>query len=733
MNIGKILKKIISLLMIVLFLLSIFSGCKNNNISHDYDWIENGDMDVIKNRMLEDLYDLQADPSECLLNLQEDGSFGNIDYYTDKKDTWHPAKHLDCILTMQIAANTPGNAYYQNEELLSGISKAIKFWVDNNFYCEWNGWWNNLGTGPKIADILLLCDESTDEQVVDKLLDNLYSSTCLDDTKKYNVKEREINSTGGNLTDSVNFSLKYAVLKNDGESIMFLKNLMENELRPFPSKKLFSHRWDVEGIKADMSFQQHFEMLYFGGYGEVFATGMNRFVKYTSGTQFAISNNALNFYQDFLLDGLQYAMRGEYRDINASGRGIVREDSLRGIYDQVETGCRILLNSGAELTRSKELEELLANRTANSDIGAGGHKYFWCSDYQVYNDTAYMATVRAASKRTKNSEALNGENVWGHYLGAGATMYYVNGDEYYNIPPLWNWNRIPGTTAVQGVLPYGTDKTYTRMGKTKFVGGVSTGDIGMSCLDYRDNGVKAKKAWFMFEEGVYCLGTDISSHKKGEVYTCINQTLLRENIEYSIKGNVYSAEEINKEDTFDWVYNNKIGYITSAPLSVSAGMRTGDWKTVSERLDSKTHSDTVLELGILHGEKPKSESYSYFVLMNTTAADTKKFAENPIIQPLSNDKNCQAAWNDESKILMAVFWKKGEIKLPTGEILSVSRDCSLVCTETDEKYDVYISNPKQNGGKVTICIGSNEKVVSFSKDMYAGQTRHICIDRDGLK
>lgn len=687
----------------------------------NYTW-EDSDMDVIRTRMLDDLQDKEANPSELLLNQCSDGSFSDIEYFTDKKDTWHPIKHLDNILLMQSAAYTPDNPYYQNEELINAINKAINYWVLQEFYCDWNGWWNGLGSGPKIADILLYPNETLDEQVIDKLLNKLYKITCFAEGKKYSVKERKIDSTGGNLTDAVSYSLKYAVIKQDGAAIKYLTELMENELRPFPSKKLFHHRYDVEGIKADMSFQQHYEMLYLGGYGEVFSDGMNLFIRYTSQTQFALSDDALNFYQDFLLDGMQYAMRARYRDINVSGRGIVRENELIGIYQQVVTGCKVLLNTGVKLNRENELKALIETRNGSNDSGAGGHKYFWCSDYQVYNGDNYMASVRSASKRTKNSEALNGENVLGHYLGAGATMYYVNGDEYYNILPLWDWNKIPGTTAVQGFLPYGKDNTYVRMGKTSFVGGVSTGSIGMSCLDYKDNGVKAKKSWFMFDEGVMCLATDISSSKKGDLYTCLNQTSLRGEIEYSISETACKEISTQQSGAFDWIYNNKIAYISDNNISLFAGEKTGDWKTISERVDSKTHTDTVLELGISHGNKPKNEKYEYMVLMNTTPEKAKEYSENPTINVLSNNSNCQAVWNRDTNTLMATFWKAGSILLPDNKKLSVNKGCAIVCEKSDNDYLLYVSDPKQKAKSVVITIDSDQIQIDLPTGMYSGQT-----------
>lgn len=711
------------------------SSCSSKSKSLDwqqYSFNNNGDIETIRLRMTKDLFDSSADPSEFLEKLNDDGSFSDIEYNTDKKDTWHPAEHLDRILVMEKAAYSPENRYYKDKELIDSINRAIEFWVKNDFYCDWNDWWNNLGTGPKIADILLFPNESLDEAYYKKLTEKLYAITCFTEEKERSVKEREINSTGGNLTDTVNHSLKYAVLTNNGKMIMCLTQLIENELRPFPSAGLFEKRWDSEGIKADMSFQQHFEHLYFGGYGEVFLNGMNTYIRYTDNTQFAVSDEKLNFYQDFLLDGIQFAVRGNTSDINASGRSIARKkenaNEITGLKKAIITGCNTLLDCNGDLTRKNELKALISSRSGESDNGAGGHKYFFSSDYQVYNSQNYMASVRAASKRTKNSEALNGENVLGHYLGAGATMYYIDGSEYFNIFPLWNWNKIPGTTSAHGYLPYGTDKTYTRMGKTSFVGGVSNGKIGMSCLDYNDNKVRAKKAWFMFDEGVVCLGTDISSISKYDIFTCINQTLAKDDFAVSENSEVYTAETYDKTGGFDWVYNNKIGYITDSPVSVKVEKRIGDWQAISERVDSEKHTGEVLEIGISHGNKPKKADYDYTVLMNVTIDKLNEYCLNPVIETLSNTDSVQAVHNKDSNTIMAVFWKTGSLTLPNGDLLKVSRACNLICAKNENVYKVYVSNPLQNGHDINLSINAIGTSVSFDKGLYAGETKKITIN-----
>lgn len=733
----KSMKILLSFFMIISAVITMTScSLKTKSVDYkNYTYEDNDDISEIRSRMVNDLYDRSADPQQYIEKLNDDGSFSDIDYYTDKKDTWHPAEHLDRILIMEKAAYSPENKYYKDKNLINSINKAIEFWVKKDFYCDWNDWWNNLGTGPKIADILLFPNDGLDKSYIDNLTEKLYSITCFTEEKERSVKEREINSTGGNLTDTVNHSSKYAVLTDDGSAIMCLTHLIENEFRPFPSAKLFEKRWDAEGIKADMSFQQHFEHLYFGGYGEVFLNGMNTYIKYTDGTQFALSDDKLNFYQDFILDGIQFAVRGNTADINASGRSIVRKKEntieITGLKQAFITACDILLNCDADLTRKAELESLILSRTGDIDQGAGGHRYFFSSDYQVYNNENYMASVRAASKRTKNSEALNGENVLGHYLGAGATMYYIDGEEYFNIFSLWNWNKIPGTTTAQGYLPYGGDNTYTRMGKTSFVGGVSNGKIGMSCLDYNDNKVKAKKAWFMFDEGVVCLGTNISSNSKYDIFTCINQTLTKDDFAVSENSEVYTAETYDKTGSFDWVYNNKIGYITDSPVSVKVEERTGNWQTISERVDSEAYAGKVFEIGISHAVKPKKESYDYTVLMNTTVDRLNAYCQNPSIETLSNTDSVQAVYDKDSNTITAVFWKKGTLSFPNGDLLTVSRGCALICEEQQDAYKIYISNPLQNGKEINVSINGIENRIAFEKGMYAGATKEITINKQG--
>lgn len=165
---------------------------------------------------------------------------------------------------------------------------ATKYWSEKDFVCDWNDWWNNIGIGMYIPDILLYGVDGLDDETKHKLLNNFKATLLYNEEFSKSVKERKVGSTGGNLTDQVISTLKVAVIENDGNTIMWLKSLVENELTVFPSYKFPMKRCDSEGIKEDMSFHQHDQCLYFGGYGEVFVNGVNKFINYTKNTQLII-------------------------------------------------------------------------------------------------------------------------------------------------------------------------------------------------------------------------------------------------------------------------------------------------------------------------------------------------------------------------------------------------------------------------------------------------------------
>ena len=693
-------------------------------IQKEYKSIED---DIKKDSKIETDYivdkEIIAKLDEKVLNIlaeqKQDGSF-DIDYFSISKSYWKPIDHLKKVITMQVALRSENSVYFDDDKVKNAVALAMQYWIANDFTCEWNNWYNNIGIGMYIPDILLLGIDGLSEDNYNWLVSKI-STTLLQNSKlRFKLYERSVNESGGNLTDQVLSTLKVAVLENDYNTMMWLKSLLENELRPFPEYKGKNyHRWDAEGPKEDYSFQQHDQLIYFGGYGEVFLDGLNKYLDYTRNTQFELNEKALDFYADFIVEGIQFSTRNGYRDISASGRGIARENGTKGIWNNVSCSVNELLEyaSRDKLSQSKaqKLEKLKANRfMSENDNGAGGHRYFYESDYNVYNDVNYMATVRHASKNTRIFEYLNGENPLGYYTGFGSTFYYIDGNEYEDVFPVYDWNKIPGTTTVQGKVPtMNQDMSYSTYGNTKKVAGVSNGKIGMSYFNQSAKNVFAKKAYFMFEDGVVCLGTGVNCLLAKDVVTNINQCNLDGEVYISQNG-IESMSSSNFSGNVDYVYHDKISYIPQNNISLKLEYsKNGDWKTIDERRGNKQIQKDLFTLDINHGKMCVNDNYQYTVLMNTDLQTTKNYIANPTLLVVSNNKKVQGVFDKNNNVLQCVFYKPGEINV-NGINIKVDNPCVCI-VELQDTVKATVASCDGKELKLKMTIGNKQNVFDIKK------------------
>lgn len=724
-------KKLIGVVLVSAMMLpTILKRCGSSSTvgpTREYIWVDNDDMYNMRGRILDSMYDVDASCEKELAGFQEDGSFDFVDYtyYDTNQKHWKPIMHLEAILALQTAYFTEGNRNYGKAEVFVAIQKSMAFWVVSDFKCAWNGWYSSNGIPNYIKNICMFPNDNIDNTVYNGLMDDGQFSVRGIENVDHGNKQRPVGPTGGNLTETLLNHLYAAVITNDGSYLMWLVELMENELRPFPDSAWYEHSWDAEGIKSDNSFLQHFELLHFGGYGEVFCDNITVFINIIRDTQYCLKESSMIQYTDFILEGMQYAYRNGNKELLASGRGIARQNGTKGIYNSVKMAASALLEYDSDYRRG-ELEYILSDRTAGDDAGAGGHKYYYKADYQIMNNANYMASVRHASDRTRRYECLGPENLWGYYLGSGASMYYPIGDEYYDIYPLWDWNRVPGTTTRQGYLPDGRDvNNYVLYGTDSFVGGVSNGTIGMSAIDYDMNGVSARKSYFMFDEGVYHLGSDIHSNKKEEIYTTINQPLARGELITSVDSYIANngVNNCNYSGNVDWVYNNGVSYITDSAISLTQQSKSGDWENINGNSPSIAHQDMVLEIGISHGVKPRKGSYEYMVLVNTTADATANYANSPMISTIANDKYKQVVYHSGDEIMQAVFYKKGSVTLPNGDVVEVNKGCTMIYqVNADGSYSIYLSNPNQKATTFEVSVNGVEHKLKTSKDFGGGAT-----------
>lgn len=217
----------------------------------------------------------------------------------------------------------------------------------------------------------------------------------------------------------------------------------------------------------------------------------------------AFSEEKKKIFSDMLLYGHQLFSYRDAVDFGTIGRNISRPDAIHGINPV--TLDKMTVIDPQQATAFTEWKSHLQG--APFPHRFTGNRYFWKSDIMTHHGADYYLSAKVISTRTNGTEMLNGENLKGYNLPLGATNIMKTGAEYKNIFPVWDWTRIPGTTAVMN--PSATVLPWYLFGTNEFAGGVSNGQIGAIAYEHSYNGVQAKKAYFFVDGTMLCLGAGI--------------------------------------------------------------------------------------------------------------------------------------------------------------------------------------------------------------------------------
>ena len=390
-------------------------------------------MSIIRQRFLDFVLPPDANNTQTIVEAaraveesqQSDGTWSTINYADKTRASWPVTKHLGNLLLMaKVYRISPDDAV--KEKIVTGI----EWWLTND--PQNPNWFPN-----KIAVPQMLGETA------------LNLGDALPETQREGIIEVMKRSdwstwTGQNLVWGTGIQVIRGILENDEQTVASAYTRMYEEIRVEDPQG--------EGIMPDASFHQHGSQLYSGSYGLIFAIDVGRFMGYSQGTNFQIPPEQLAIYMRFMLDGERWMIRGSVFDYSANGRAITRKSNttasaLSGFGYSLKDVVWGLV--GLDNTRNDEIVAWADELSQAAPGALNGNRYFWCSDYMVQRSPALMTTVRMFSSRTVNTELVNGEGKRSHHLANGCTFIYRNGEEYRNVFPVWDWNKIPGTTAEQ--------------------------------------------------------------------------------------------------------------------------------------------------------------------------------------------------------------------------------------------------------------------------------------------
>lgn len=639
------------------------------------------ELDIIKQRFVASVLlpkgpqrdALAALVSKERVKLGPDGAWSDIPYSAKQNSAWTASGHLARLLPMAIAYRTPGQPLYGDKSLRTQTLAALDYWLAHD-YQNPNWWWNQIGVPQYISEIMVLMepDLSADEMA-----------------KGNTILMRSVpRGTGANLVWLAENTILRGCLENDPKVVKDAYDQIYAELKIAPL--------DSEGgITPDWSLHQHGPQLYSGGYGLSFGNDAARFASYAWGTQFQIPADKLQILESYLLDGQQWMVRGKFFDYSAIGREITRVDEfavptswLLGPINPTGAAYGMLnavklLGQCDGISRASELSRFAKRMAGDKNVPLVGNRSYWCSDYMAHQRAGYMASVRMCSTRIRNSEIVNDEGKRSQNLGYGMMYIYQRGDEYENIFPVWDWQRIPGTTTEQLANPFADRAAIGVFGKTSFVGNVSDGVDGAACFDLDKGALTGHKAWFFFDSGVACLGAGLTCATDNKVLTSVAQCLLNGPVQ---QGNDSSGQP--------WVWHDGIGYDfpDGGNIQVRHEAQSGRWSDIGTGSPDVVTKD-VFSVWLDHGSHLDNAQYAYLCLPGVKADQIAARAKNLSI--IVNTPSQQAVADLAAKRVSCAFWSAGTIDGGKLGKITVDVPCLLLVQHlADGKVRVTASNPE---------------------------------------
>jgi chondroitin AC lyase len=603
-----------------------------------------------------------------LKSLNPDGSWADINY-TDVQ--YAPLKRIKDMATAYIR---PSNKWYNSADLHKSIVKALQNWLDKNPKNK-NWWYNDIFYPQAIGQTLILM-RSAKVQLPASLEQALIQRMVI---------RRFRTGDGANTSDEALHYLYRACLTRNKATLDSAARFLFEPIAISDGK---------EGVQVDGSYYQHGKQQAIASYGRVFAGNSVNAAFYLRETDYALPKDQLAILVNYLKNTFLQTIRGSFYDFNVRGRGISRKDSLSsgmgGMIEKIkffDPENTSYWNASALRTATK--------KPANYNL-IPSHTLYWKSNYTLHVRPAYTFSVQASSGRTLRTERGNNENILGKFLPDGATNIQRSGSEYANLVPVWEWDKVPGTTSRDYPDDQGATirKDWGIPGTTKFSGGVSDGVYGVSCYDLNYDSVQAKKAWFFFDREVVCLGAGIKSETTEKITTTINQAWSR--------GTVISfSGEKNEQGV--WAVHDSIGYIfpEDGNVEISNVAQTGSWYRINQFQSKNELKHNVFKIWINHGTKPQNGSYQYIVIPGTTVTEIKKY-QRSMIQILKNTAALQAVKHTGLNMLQAVFYAPGTLVYDSAS-LSVDRPCTVYIKNLNTKIPVlYIADPAQENESIQV-------------------------------
>lgn len=623
------------------------------------------------------------------------------------------------IYNMALGYALEGTETYHDKALFSKIKTAMEYMHENYYksqslhsYPSRNNWWDwEIGSAQKIVKILLLCEDAFTQEEIDKYL------------KPVNEYVPFPSMTMANLVDLAYVCVGAGALQKDYYRLVMSRNKLD---------ECTGYVLRGDGFYEDGSFVQHDVIAYTGSYGPIMLEALSLIILALDDTCFHVNDKLLDAQYGWAVDSFVPLMyHGAFFGL-VRGRSICRSSTDVSLGGTAVSGM-LRMTRYLDSTRAKVIKEILLEYANYSDsyymsslspydiviykeikndtsvtarVDYSITKMFAMMDRAISVNENYGVGISLSSSRIAKYEAINEENGKGWYTGDGMLYIYTSVNDYdANYWKNINYYRIPGTTVTTVAR---TDENITAsktLSQYNFVGGsylnntmtvamqFESATSGMASSGMLSSTLNGKKAWFIFDDEVVCLGTGISCSDNYSTETIIENRRLNSSENLYIDGSAVAKTAGVAEDCTSLWFSTLGGIYLPEETDVYY-VRT---------------SASFLELYINHGKNFKNESYAYVLLPTMTQEETNAYCASPDIEILSNTSEVQAVKDGSTNTTGYVFWKATAF-----DGITVSAPCTVtVCGNT-----IAISDPTMKLDTLTVTVNGQ----SFKIEPQYGQT-----------
>ena len=656
---------------------------------------QTNDLAVIKQRVIAELFTNTVADNQVetiVAKMREDGSFPGIDYADLSNIAGFPQqRHISDLLYLARVYQSKTSKHYHSKQLMETIEKGLRFWAKNDYVGD--NWHDSQITVPTILiNMMLVIGNDLPKELVEKLQPII---------GRANMSASGARPSGDRIVIAGILAKNMLFRENFAEFEKVIK-IIEGEIKFSTGER---------GIQHDYSFHHRPDRVnnttsY--GYGK-YANAFGEWLVYVNGTKYQFSKEKINALVDYYIDGItKQLVYGVYEDVSVKNRDITSKNNFqpRGTLE-IE---RLLVGTDY---RKAELEELIRLRKGTAKPSKSFAKFFWQTEHFVFQRPNFYTTVRMFSTRNANMEMpYNGPGKPTHHRADGTNYLVLKGNEYHNIWPVYDWQKISGTTVLQKPALPGPDDIQKK-GLTRFVGAVTDDLYGAVAFDFKSphDMVEAKKSWFFFDEECVCLGTDIRSESKLKVATTINQVLLKGDVTIMQDGNKAVLPSGNRvAEKVKWIYHDKIGYIFPEPtkINVSNQSESGTWAAITDQknISKEPVNEQVFKLWFDHGARPAKAGYQYIVVPDI---DQNKLMEtsqdNRSIKILSNTDTVQAVFHGKLNMVQAAFYQAADLKVSPGFSLKMdSQGMAMIKMDGSRIKSISVADPSRQLRRMSITV-----------------------------